>query len=948
MFKRTKISVGALLAITGVVPMIAHGQDASQRVEITGSAIKRVDAEGALPVTVITRAEIARSGVVSTEELLGTVASISSIGGVSNATGAGSSTAGRSTASLRGLSGQRTLVLVNGRRLSEAVTGGTVGGTVNINNIPLAAIERVEVLKDGASSIYGSDALAGVINFILTKEYEGVELGVSSGTPTRSGGGQTQKATVVAGFGNLGTDRFNITGSLSVERETALFAKDRDFAKTGNVPPYITAGATGQGNIEGGYNPANGTPFAIADEGKTGNSPGRQAGFGPSPGSGYGNPLAATDKCADINMFKNLKNTSKNLPYCTFDSPGFVGLVPKRETMNLTLNGAFRVSSALELFGDVLYTENKQAQTFQPSPVRRQFLVGDDLFSKQGVSPALLILPTNPNYKTAADYLTAAAAGVDVSTAAGVARRKDILSIIGQPLAVTSRVFDFGPRSSSDTTKQTRIVFGVRGEVMNQNYEVAYSDNKYELSGTVPSGYFSQVAYAKAVNASNEWNPWSLTQTAAFNQSIAGAKYTGSTLDGTTKAKVLDAKLTGDLFSMPAGAVSYALGGQFRDEAFQTRPSDALFSGDIAGLGGATPPVDRARKIKSLYGELVIPVVKTLEGNVAVRHDDYNDVGASDTYKASLRWQPVKSLVIRGGTGTGFRAPSLVELWLPQVVGTSAQFTDPKTKLTNLQVNEVSGGNPLLKPETTKQNSLGIVFSPVDTVTVSFDYWQIDLKNIITTASTQEIVTRFRAGDPAYAGLVVLDAGGNVDQTKSINANVGSAKLEGIDVDASARFNLAGGKLDVHLNGTYFIKFDQSSPSGSVSHKVGTMVEPDGTPVLEADGGGVVLRWKHKLSGTWSTGPWAFTLAQNYYTGYRTGDRQIDGEPNYVPNTATYDVQVGYTGIKNLRLAVGAKNVLNSNPPIYVPTSNQFQAGYDISQYDPRARFVYGSLNYKF
>lgn len=932
MFKRTKISIGALLAITGVLPMIAHGQDASQRVEITGSAIKRVDAEGALPVTVITRAEIARSGVVSTEELLGTVASISSIGGISNATGVGSSTAGRSTASLRGLSGQRTLVLVNGRRLSEAVTGGAVGGTVNINNIPLAAIERVEVLKDGASSIYGSDALAGVINFILTKEFEGVELGVSGGTPTRSGGGQTQKATVVVGFGNIATNRFNITGSLSVERESALFAKDRDFAKTGNVAPYITAGATGQGNIEGAYNPANGTPFAVADEAKTGNTPGRVAGFGPSPGSGYGNPLAATDKCGDINMFKNLTKTSKGAPYCTFDSPGFVGLVPKRETTNLTLNGAFRISTALELFGDVLYTENKQTQTFQPNPVRRSFLVTDDKFSKQGVSPALLISPTNPNYKIAADYLNANGFG----------------ALVGQTLAITSRVFDFGQRSSSDTTQQTRVVFGARGEFLNQNYEIAYSDNKYELAGTVPAGYFSQVAYAKAVNASNEWNPWSLTQTAAFDQSIAGAKYTGSTLDGTTKAKVLDAKLTGDAFNVPGGAVSYAVGVQFRDESFQTRPSDALFSGDIAGLGGATPPVDRARKIKSLFGELVIPIVKTVEGNLAIRHDDYNDVGASDTYKASLRWQPTKSLVIRGGTGTGFRAPSLVELWLPQVVGTSAQFTDPKTKQTNLQVNEVSGGNPLLKPETTNQNSLGIVFSPVDAVTVALDYWQIDLKNIITTASTQEIVTRFRAGDPAYAGLVVLDGANNVDQTKSINANVGSAKLSGIDVDASARFALGGGKLDVHLNGTYFIKFDQSSPSGAVSHKVGTMVEPDGTPVLEADGGGVVLRWKHKLAGTWSTGPWAFTMIQNYYSGYRTGDRQIDDQPNYVPNTATYDLQVGYTGIKNLRLAVGAKNVFNSNPPIYVPVSNQFQAGFDISQYDPRARFVYGSVNYKF
>ena len=933
MFKRSKVSLAAALTLGGIIAAPVMAQDASQRVEITGSAIKRVDAEGALPITVITRADIARSGVVSTEELLNTVGAISSIGAVSNATGAGSSTAGRSTASLRGLSGQRTLVLVNGRRLSESIVAGTVSGMVNINNIPLAAIERVEVLKDGASSIYGSEALAGVINFILTKDFRGVELGVSGGTPSRRGGGQTRKGTVVAGFGDLTTDRFNITASLSAEREEKLFAKDREFAKTGNVPPFIVAGATGQGNIEGGYNPGTGAPFLAADEAKTGNTPGRQAGFGGSPGSGFGNPLAALDKCADINMFKNLKPTSKGAPYCTFDSNSFVGLVPERETVNLTLNGAFRISNALELFGDVLHSENTQTQRFQPSPVRRSFLATDDEFAKQGVPPALLISPTNPNYKIAADYLTAQGFG----------------SLVGKTLAITSRVFDFGPRTSKDITTQDRIVLGLRGEVLGQNYELAYSDNKYSLKGSVPDGYFSQVGYAKAVQASNEWNPWSLTQTAAFNASIAPAKYTGATLDGSTTSKVVDAKLTGDVFSLPAGMVNYALGAQFRKEAYQSRPSAALFSGDIAGLGGAQAPVDRNREIKSLLGELVIPIIKSLEGNVAVRHDNYNDVGSSDTYKASLRWQPIKNVVLRGGTGTGFRAPSLVELWVPQTVGASAQFTDPKfPDNPNLQVNELTGGNPLLKPEKSRQSSLGIVFSPIESVTVSADYWKIDVNGIITTPSTQEIVTRFRLGDPAYAGLVILDGSGNVDQTKSINANVGSAKLEGIDIDANAKFNLGGSRLDINLSGTYFIKFDQTSPSGAISHKVGTMVESDGTPVLEADGGGVVLRWKHKLSGTWSVGSWAFTLSQNFYKGYRTGDRQVDGVPNFVGDQALYDLQVGYTGIKNLRLAIGAKNIFDKNPPIFVPVSNQFQAGYDVSQYDPRARFVYGSVNYKF
>lgn len=909
-----------------VLALCAPALAQEQRVEITGSAIKRVDAEGALPITVITREQIARSGAVNTEELMNSIAAVSSSDAINNSTGAGNSTAGRSTISLRGLSGGRTLVLVNGRRL--AVSVGGAGGSVNVNNIPLAAIERVEVLKDGASSIYGSEALAGVVNFILTKDFKGIELGISAGAPSRDGGGKTERATVVAGFGDIAKDRYNITASLSQDKESALFAKDRDFAKTGNVFPYVVAAATGQGNIEG--------PFTLGTrvngvwrEGTRG------PGFGNAPGTGYGNPLAVTDKCGDINMFKNPTNTApKNTPYCTFDSDAFVGLIPKRETSNLTLNGIFRASDKLEFFADVLHSKNIVIQTFQPSPIRRSFNTTDAQFQAQGVDPVLLIKPSNPNYKIAADFLTAAGFG----------------SIVGQPLAITARVFDFGPRTQRDVTEQSRLVFGARGDIAGQSYELAYSTNKYELSGTVPDGYFSQVAYAKAVQASNDWNPWSLNQSDAFKAAIAPAKYTGDTLAGTAKTNIFDAKISGDVMNLPAGPLAYAVGTQFRDEKYQTRPSAALFSGDIAGLGGAQEPVDRSRKITSLFGELVIPVLKGLEGNVAARHDKYNDVGNSDTYKASMRWQPMKNLVLRGGVGTGFRAPTLVELWIPQTLGTSAQFTDPRfPNNPNLQVNALTGGNPLLKPEKSKQATLGFVFQPIDAVSITADYWKIDVNGIIATPSTQEIVSRFRAGDPAYANLVILAPDGQVDSTKEINANVGSAKLEGVDVEINAKFAMSGGNLNVNLNGTYMIRYDQTSPGGTISRKVGTTVEADGTPVLEAANfGGVILRWKHKLSATYSTGPWALTLAQNYYTGYRSGDRELDGVPHFVPNQSLYDMNVSYSGIKNLRLALGVKNLFDKNPPIYVPVSNQFQGGYDISLYDARARFVYGSVNYKF
>ena len=955
MFKRTAIGAAAALVASslGLAAGSAWAQD-TQRVEITGSAIKRVDVEGALPVTIITREEITRSGVQNTEDLVATLGAVSSIGGISLSTGAGSTTYGQSTISLRGLSGDRTLVLVNGRRVAAAAGGG--GVAVNINNIPLSAIERVEVLKDGASSLYGSDALAGVVNFILTKDFKGFDIGIAGSKPTRDGGGDNYRASIVAGFGDLSKDRFNLTLSGSLEKTRQLMATDRAFAATGNQFPWIVAGATGQGNIEGGYNPGTGS---VANGNWVQGT--RVAGFGGSPGSGFGNPLAAPDKCADIAMFKNPTNTTKGAPYCAFDSSAFVALVPDSEATSFTANGVFRLSDKMEFFGDALYSRSIVTQRIQTSPVRRSFLTSDDQFLSKGIDPVLLISPSNPNYAIASAYLNGLLGQTlvprgknpDGTPITEAQIKAQIAAALGKPLAITARVFDFGPRTSKSWTTQTRVVGGLRGNLGAHEYEIAYSSNESKAHATVPDGYFSQTEYAKAVQNSNEWNPWSLNQTDGFKAAIAPAKYTGTTQDSRSTSKVLDGLLRGDAFSLPAGAVQYAAGLQFRDEKYKTDPSAALFSGDIAGLGGATPPVDRARKITSAFGELNVPLIKGLEGNVSMRNDRYNDVGNSNTYKASLRWQPTRQLLLRGSTGTGFRAPSLSELWLPQTVGTSAQFTDPADPNNpNLQVPELSGGNPNLKPEKSKQSSLGIVFSPTDALTLSLDLWKIDVEGLITTPSTQEIVSRFRSGDPAYATFVTLDGNNNVEQTVSILSNVGAAKLSGIDLEASFRQAFAAGRLDLNLNGTYMIKFDQVSPGGSISRKVGTQVEvdPNGDtiPVLEADGGGVVLRWKHKLSATWTTGPWGFTLAQNFYTGYRTGDRQIDGVPNFVPDQSIYDANVTYNGIKNLKLAVGVKNLFDKDPPIYVPVSNQFAAGYDISQYDPRSRYVYFSANYKF
>ncbi len=241
------------------------------------------------------------------------------------------------------------------------------------------------------------------------------------------------------------------------------------------------------------------------------------------------------------------------------------------------------------------------------------------------------------------------------------------------------------------------------------------------------------------------------------------------------------------------------------------------------------------------------------------------------------------------------------------------------------------------------------MFQPTPSFSAGFDLFNVRIKDYIQTPSAQLIVSRFRAGDPAYQSLVQLDASGSVEQIDQKLSNTGGATARGIDVDLRYRENVGDGRLNVNLFGTYMIKFDETTPSGAVSHKVGTIVDPTGAPVSGADAGGVVLRWKHVLSGTYTTGPWAMTLTQNFASGYEAGRNAIDNDRNFIPSFATYDANVTYTGVKNLRLAVGVRNLFDKDPPgVFTPASNQFQAGYDITQYDPRGRFIYVAAGYKF
>lgn len=928
---------GGLLAAGVSIPAFAQTEPSIQRVEITGSSLRRTANETALPVTVLGRADIEKSGVQTTEELLGQISTVSSAGGQVNGGQSGLTTYGKSAVSLRGLGSDKTLVLVNGRRLANFAGGATSGADVNINAIPLSAIERVEVLQDGASGVYGSDAIAGVVNFILRKDFKGIELSGLHGQPTEGGGAKQNKIGLVAGFGDYDNDRFSVVVSAAFEKEGNLLGAARDYAKSDTNLPYYAGGATETGRIEGTWDfPGTATAFDAGKNTRSATNP-----YGIS-GTGYGNPSAKLGQCAEIGMAprsglgfgSGAPNNALSTPNCTFDTGPFVSLVPNRKFTGGTMSGRFKVNENNELYASGLFSKNEFTNPIQPAPLRQAFYAGNTRFIGSGVEPALLIHPSNPNYKIAADYLNSVGLG----------------AMVGHTLAVSQRTFLLGSRTTNDIAKQHQLVLGGKGMIGNLNYDVAYVHNKSKTDGNVIDGFASIFELSKVLNnPATHWNPWAPLgqQSPEVAKLIDATKYSGPTIAAKSKNEGIDAKVDGTLMTLPAGEVGIAAGLQARDESFDLTPAPATLTGDVIGLGGAITSVHAKRSVWALFAETEVPFTKQLTGNLAVRRDSYSDFGKTTNYKASVRYQPMESVVARASVGSGFRAPSLTALYAPQQVNTSEQFTDPQFPGNGqIQVTSIAGGNPNLKPEESDQYSIGLVLAPSKSFTASFDWYNIKVDGLIAAPSAQQIVSGYRRGAAGFDQLVEVLPSGEISKIFQFNANVNSVKTQGMDVDLRFRENLMGGKFTANLNGTWVKKFDLVNTDGEIEDSVGTIVRPDGNPLV-ASPTGVILKWKHNLSVGYQTGPWTATLTQRYYKGYRTAN-DLDGNPHHVKGQDQYDLVASWSGWRSLKLSVGVRNLFDKQPPLFIHNGSQFQSGYDVYQYDPRGRFAYVSASYKF
>jgi iron complex outermembrane receptor protein len=897
------------LAVCALAPVaLAQQQDTQklERVEVTGSSIKRIDAETSSPVTILRKEDLEKLGVTSAAELLQKV-SASNTGGFTLQQGVGSSLAGFSGASLRGLSSARTLVLLNGRRLPGFATNSTA---VDLNLIPFEALERVEVLRDGASAVYGTDAIGGVINFITRKDYNGII--VSGRTDqTESGGGDSYTANATIGFGDLAKDRFNIFASFSAAKSDVLRSKERSFAKTGifQTGPFSTLS-------QFSYN----TPVANIYDGDFVN--GRFVPVGALIFSNPGAPACDPSRDSYVDYtFPPFNATSA----CIYDFTARIDLLPKQDRLSAISRATLQLSSDIELFAELTYAKTKTKYAISETPTGT-------------FTPSeLYMLPSNPFYPTA--YL------------------QNTFGYNG-PIGMFWRIREGGGRTNQADVDQYRVNLGSRGVLLGWDYDAAFSNAKSKYDESYTDGYFSRRRLQALLDA-GRINPFA-ENTGAQLQALNSAKILASVRQATLDLNEFQAKASRELGSLAGGAMGVAVGLNWRQEKLKDESNAELASGDVIG-GTTIPSTSGKRTSTGVFGEVVAPFAKGWEATAAARYDTYDGgVGGTFNPKLGLKWSPSNQFALRTSLSSGFRAPSITDLFGGTSVGSSANFVDPVLcpggvgtagNCRALQRDIKTESSTAVKPEKARGLTAGMIIEPSRNFSTTLDFYYINVKGVIGELGGNFILGGYK--DEVDGGNLngpfgqyiqrATGCGQPVCGITAVVSKIGNWSdlwTSGVDLSMKYRFPKTDvGSFQLGYDATYVNRYDTRLSFG------GQKVWGEGFSANTGDDPLIRLRTITTLG--WERGPLSGALVYNWQNGYT---QQLTGlpTPQKVSSYETFDLQVGYTGIKGLRLSAGVRNVLDRNPPFTIAGAGVFQVGFDPAYADPRGRTAYISGSYEF
>jgi iron complex outermembrane receptor protein len=910
-----------------------------ERVIITGSSIKRVETEGALPIQIITRQEIDRQGITSAEQLMATLSS--SGNGMDNLASNSDVVAGQergnngaSAANLRGQGSASTLVLLNGRRMAAH---GLNGGIVDLNSIPFAIVDRVEILKDGASAIYGTDAIGGVINFILRKDFTGVSMEAST-DKTQAGGGDRTRIGLLAGMGDLAKDGYNVMVGLGHTDSKILRGDQRDFVNTFQPDRGLSVDTRG-------------TPYATVFPLASANAAvlrtilsSRATPTGPinntlspiQPGTtlrinGGINPLdlpggAGCNSIDGMGVYDEVLWATPAAKYaCAWDTGRAAALQQPIKTDSVVARAAFNAGNHV-LSAEFTGSKADSAKSFSNNQISSSTTASSVLFN--------LVYPsTGSSYNQVFNSLVAVFPSIEENR--------------GQGIAYRWRCMECGRRELTTTSETARLLLAAEGTIGSWDYRAGVSQAYSDTRSTIGGGYYYDDMFVPLL-ASGTLNPFLLpgqSQTPAALAALEAASARGVVLyGGKFTLDQIDASASGAVYKLPAGDVMAAVGTEFRSEKWKfngdqrTGTVRTIFNvpfDNVNALSGVK------RDIKAVYAEVQVPVIKSLDVTVAGRQDNYTGFGNTFNPKISARFVPVEQVLMRASYSTGFRVPTFNQLFngITDSPTSGATIVDPTrcpAKVVSatpgceaINPNTLSGGKSTLGPEESKQASVGFVVAPTRDFSANIDWWHIKKTGTIQAFPIATMIANY----DLFPENFIRNAAGNIAFIDIRPVNAGETSTKGVDVGAKLNGALFSGKYSAAVDGSYLIEKKSrllvSAPFGP--SEIATFTRS----------GDLGLRWKHAASFTYTQGDWSGTLYQFYSSGYK--DAVLPGvangsvvPPNWNPHVesyTTYHASVTYKGIKNLSLTAGIKNLFDQDPPFSAAYDTNTGAG---SSWEPR------------
>jgi iron complex outermembrane receptor protein len=952
-----KPSVLAVALAVGTTQFAAAQDSATsapQTVYVTGSNIKRTDKEGTSPISVMSAQDIKSTGATTVADLMKYIPAMGTDGN-QDFVGGASFSKGAATASLRGFGSSSTLILLNGRRMNPAPyadpnTGNSV--IYDLNSIPVSAIERIEVLQDGASAIYGSDAIAGVINFILKQSYQGAEVAARGGA-NDDGNFRKKGASFIFGKGDLEADghSFLITGDITQRDRTAR----RDATDIEYEQYQIL-----NGRYRSNYSTYVSQYPTIARE----TSPGSRN-FGVTRATAPNNLVFSTACPASEQITLGVKDglnpatsTILGRTVCNYDAIQYDEAQGWGRDVNLLSHGELKLGQNVTAFADLNYSRNQRRYTQAPISIGVGSVTN---FTATGVgTPYQTILPVGhpdnpfPNSRASAYYRFVGLNGDAASDNQGV---RALAGLRGSHFGWDWESALLWNRAERDDTTNGRLVLPVLNTIMTQNRSLASVAADPNLGHNVLTNNRSQMSQ------------WDLKGSREFGQ-------------------------------LGGGAIGVAAGVEVRRETTNLNPDPLVASGQIYGL--ANTILQSGRTVKSAFVEARAPVLKNLEFDFAGRVDKYPDLKSNFVPKVGTKWTVSDMFAIRGTYAEGFRAPSLNQVvrggaqffnsgvWDPRRCGPDHQTPLPGGGTTtdcSISIAGTGGYNPDLKPEESKSWNVGFIFSPTSSFDMTMDFFHIKRTNEIILGSVDEAlknedrfpgnVTRSQTNNLIGANGQPIPNTGTLLLVARPWENQGMTEEGGVDIEGRYRMKLGEwGSLSHTLRTTYVHTYKLQQHEGDpVNNVAGTI---PGLSDWALSVGTSMPRWKSTWTSNWTRGDHNASLSVNY-VGPVSLLRRYDGDTKYAqpfcqfgtrkPTDAAADrdtsnplyetfypdcsvkewvtVGLGYTysGFKNWTLTANVQNLFDTKAP-YDP--NNTTTGFNEDLHNPYGRYFNVSARYKF